>query len=226
MLIYPHIPKTAGTTMMHILKQNYNSGFYRVLNQGNYRDWLREPLSTRKATTCLQGHFTYGVHKPPSGPYQYITFLRDPIERVISFYYYIRDKNNHRLSKLFNKTSLATIIESRRYAATSNDMTRFIAGRNDIGINRPVGKMSPRDLVLAKEHLYQFAAIGFVETFDEDLESFATQFGWTNIKYESELVHPSRPTKLDLSTDIVALIEKHNKQDLELYAYANELRKR
>lgn len=223
MLIYPHIPKTAGTTMMGILEQNYNSGFYRVMNQGNYRDWLREPRSVRDATTCLQGHFTYGVHKHISRPYQYITFLRDPIERVISFYYYVRDKNSHRLSKLFNKTSLATIIESRWYAATSNDMTRFIAGRNDIGINPPIGEMSPDDLALAKRHLKGFTAIGFVETFDEDLQTFAEKFGWTNIEYQSELVHHTRPHKAEMPPATIALIERYNKQDLELYAYAREL---
>jgi hypothetical protein len=223
MLIYPHIPKTAGTTMMSILKQNYNSGFYRVMNQGNYRDWLREPRNVREATTCLQGHFTYGVHKHISGPYQYMTFLRDPVERVISFYYYVRDKNSHKLSRIFNETSLATIIKNCWYAATSNDMTRFIVGRNDIGINRPVGEMSPGDLVLAKKHLRGFAAIGFVETFDKDLQTFAMKFGWTNIEYESELVHHTRPHKVDLSPATIALIEKHNKQDLELYAYARKL---
>jgi hypothetical protein len=152
-----------------------------------------------------------------------MTFLRDPVERIISFYYYVRDKNSHRLSRQFKETNLATIVKSRQFAATNNDMTRFIAGRNDIGINKPVGEMSPDDLILAKDHLSQFAAIGFVETFDKDLQSFATQFGWTNIQYESELVHLTRPTKSDLSPDVIDLIERHNKQDLELYAYAEEL---
>lgn len=226
MLIYPHIPKTAGTTMQSILEQNYNSGFYRVHSRGNYRTWLREPRSIRNTTTCLQGHFTYGVHKYITRPYQYITFLRDPVERIISFYYYIQDKNNHRLSKLFNKTKLTTIINERWFAATNNDMTRFIAGRKDIGINRPVGKMTSDDLVLAKKHLSLFTAIGFVETFDEDLQTFAIQFRWENIQYKSELVHPSRPTKSDLAPDVIELIKKYNKQDLELYDYARELVKK
>ena len=224
MLIYPHIPKTAGTTMQSILEQNYNSGFYRVHSRGDHQTWLREPRSVRNATTCLQGHFTYGIHKYITRPYQYITFLRDPIERIISFYYYVQDKSNHRLSKLFNKTELATIIRKRWYAATNNDMTRFIAGRKDIGVNPyPVKRMFPDDLVLAKKHLNQFAAIGFVETFNKDLQTFAVQFGWKNIQYKSELVHPSRPTKSDLSPGVIELIKKHNKQDLELYDYAREL---
>ena len=39
----------------------------------------------------FKGHMPFGIHKRLPQDYTYITFLRDPIERVVSAYYFARN---------------------------------------------------------------------------------------------------------------------------------------
>lgn len=222
MLIYPHIPKTAGTTMMEVLKQNYGSGFFRLKNEGRRLKWQEKPDSIKADVTCLTGHFAYGIHEHVPGPVQYVTFLRDPVERILSLYFYIREKN-HQLAPLLNHLTVGDFVESRTISDTNNGMVRFLAGHSNIGQMSPNGSVTKDDLIQAKKNLSQFAAIGFVETFNESLRKFARLFQWNNIRYVSKRINATRPSQTDLLHRTIGTIKEYNILDIELYEFAKEL---
>ena len=48
------------------------------------------PLEQRARFRLVMGHFQYGIHEFLPQEYTYVTIVRDPVERVISHYNYLR----------------------------------------------------------------------------------------------------------------------------------------
>ena len=105
-LIFVHIPKTAGTTFAAILERNFRAS--RIVsvypNFGITTSELRAlPDETRATMECVKGHFDYGIHRDLGRPFRYVTFLRHPVEQVRSRYNHMRSSRAHPLHHLARK---------------------------------------------------------------------------------------------------------------------------
>lgn len=130
-LLSIHIPKTAGQTFRYFLEQAYGKGQVLHVNQG----WLSRNKTTISALhpdryKVLHGHLPYRHYLTPynlSGV-RVVTFLRDPVERVLSnFHYYQRKKEERRNAgkSVRHYYDLETYIELEE---RQNVMTRFLEG--------------------------------------------------------------------------------------------------
>lgn len=215
MLIYIHIPKCAGSTMMIYLKK-----YYRI---HQVKTWWREDWeSISPRAQCVFGHMPFDAanHRYPDA--NKITFLRDPVERVISLYFHVCRKYSHPEHKHFREHTLKELILSEKYAAFDNDMVRIIGGMGCIAFQPPAIKVSNSFLEQAKRNLHKFDAIGFVETFEQDLTSMAKLFGWDDIAY-NKIIVGARPKREDMHPDTVRLIEENTLLDMDLYHYAKRI---
>ncbi|NEO03330.1 MAG: sulfotransferase family protein, partial [Moorea sp. SIO3I7] len=89
-LIFLHIPKTAGTTLHYIINRQYKSEYIFEVNCRESRNELIRMSEVQKSKIkVIRGHMEFGWHEFIAQPCTYITMLRDPVERVISFYFYI-----------------------------------------------------------------------------------------------------------------------------------------
>jgi hypothetical protein len=125
-----HIPKTAGTTLIHLLRRNF---FFRCMDvrpfskdsDGIFRPGdLRITRRINPAVQCITGHSirAYADLESCVPDMRYFTILRDPVKRFISAYLYLTDVMKQDLS--FDKHLAA---DSKR-----NLQTRWIAGTTDI----------------------------------------------------------------------------------------------
>lgn len=106
--MFVHLPKSAGTSFNDLLRSLYGN---RFLSVSNHREaWVnRRPDPGR--ILCLSGHFPYGWHRrlgrrasgswPSDGLFEgrkirYVAIVRDPLERVMSFYRYAKREPKHR----------------------------------------------------------------------------------------------------------------------------------
>ena len=84
--IFVHVPKTAGTTFIKILNVIYAGKTCRDYkdNRGNKSNYI----GTMGIDNCdiIYGHFTADKYKHMNRPQ--IAFVRDPVERLISEYFY------------------------------------------------------------------------------------------------------------------------------------------
>jgi hypothetical protein len=210
-LIGIHIKKTAGRSFGVLLKTQYSKKYYRM----NIRP--KEAQRAQKAlqlltkmpadTRVLHGHFYYEdilplIEANPDVPV--VTWLRDPVQRVMSEYYFEKHKFEMGQSRVAKAIGDLTLLEYVRRKAPIESMTK----------------------VLSSVDLADLAFVGIFEYLDEDLAVLASMMGWENYQlprininadYKAQYPDPS-PEEMEHFREIL-------RQDIELYNYALEIRR-
>ncbi len=169
-------------------------------------------------SSCLES-----IHEYVDGPYAYFTFLREPIERTISHYYFLRRESGHPLaSKLQeNGLTLDQLIELELDKTLFNAHTRLFSG---VWYDPLPGKCTAEHLEMAKDNLRRnFKVVGLTERFDESLMLLKRAFSWKDVRYTSQNVSGGRPKREELPGTTLAVVESANKLDIELYAFGQKL---
>ena len=213
-LLSLHIPKTAGTSFRNILKTVYGrkSVIRFDINECsgitvNGKTFNKNKLSHN--IKVAHGHFEFATvfsYLNIDNEVPVITWLRDPVERVISNYFYLKTI----LTGLFKEDKELMIVGHRMFRS----LTEFAAA--DINRNR----MSE---FLHGASLKDFLFVGLVEYFDDDLKYLAEIFKWNQIHYIKH--NATGKLKEEVPEKIKAQILKWNEKDALLYQEALELRK-
>jgi hypothetical protein len=237
-IAFVHIPKTAGKTVISLLATAYRRD--AVKDAGNYvrnpeRTGRKLSQSKKLEARVLAGHVPYGAFRAylPDDA-RYITFLRDPVDRVISHYYRhlhrrraqkVRSprRQQHRLEtpgkvRLERKPkadSLEQAMVEMRMPVLNNLATRFLCGRESIN-----DEPSEEALDDAKEALRAFDFVGIQERFDESVVLLQRMLGIGLVPYRARHVSPNRPTLEEVPDEQRALIAEYNRLDAELYKFA------
>jgi hypothetical protein len=219
LLIFLHIPKTAGSTLLRILENQYGPQRVRKLYDSTFGDEVAT-LSTEELnwTRVIAGHFYFGVHARLPGKSRYLTFLREPVARVLSHYEFVRRRPEHYLHEAALSLSLAEYVRFCGDAEPNNDQTRLLAGAEMASSD---GTCSPPMLAAAKRNLDLHAAVGLTEAFDASLVLMRRTFGWKRPLYVRRNVG-GRSGAGELSPEAREVVEALNGLDAELYRYAYE----
>lgn len=224
-LIFLHIPKAAGTTLHSILESRYPADSRISIYDPEQAARLipQLPLAQRERIRLLEGHVAFGLHECLVGQTTYITLLRDPVERIISHYYYVLRMPGH---YLYNRV-VADNMGIADYAAAGlsdeldNGQVRLIAGVVSAD-TVPVGACDTGLLEIAKRNIeHHFALAGLTERFDESLALMAIQLGWDRIPPYSNLnVSENKPPRSRIDAAARSAIQKANALDCALYDWA------
>jgi hypothetical protein len=228
-LIFLHIPKTAGTTLYTVIERQFHADeIYRIDGDHNREDIERFSAMApdeRERVACVIGHCAYGMHRNFAGQAQYLTMLRDPVDRIISHYYYVRQTPGNNLHDwlVSNNIQLEDYIFHQQAAELNNGQTRQLCGIPSMDAISGNAAVSEAAVEAAKQHLEEIVCIGLTEAFDKSLLLFQKVLDWKRIYYHSRNVNEARPQREAISESVCELIRNANKLDVELYAYASKL---
>ncbi|MCP4423323.1 MAG: sulfotransferase family 2 domain-containing protein [Chloroflexi bacterium] len=225
-ILFLHLPKTAGTTLNNIIARQYQPEeihYLGALTQKAIVQFKAMDAAERAKFRLLTGHMGYGLHDQMAPPTAYFTILREPIERIISFYYFVQRNGAHYLHDFVLKddVGLDDFVKSRISIMTDNFQVRLISGVWD---QRPYGECSREALEQAKQNLLtDFAVVGLTEEFDKTLILLKRAFNWRHVYYLRQNATQNRPQTDSFSQQTLDTVRAYNQLDLELYAFAQNL---
>jgi len=224
-IIFLHIHKTAGTTLHRIIERQYRPEQIWTLDEEHgFDDLVSLTEAQRAQVRMLRGHMIFSLHELMPGITTYFTLLREPVERVISFYYFIRRNPHHyHYDPITSEDlSLKEFLELRQNNMMDNGQTRMLAGAKQY--EHPVGECTRELLEAAKQNLRErFSVVGLMERFDETLLLLRQAYGWRNVFYVQQNVTSGRPLREDLPRDALDVVAEYNQLDIELYEYSAAL---
>lgn len=211
MLISLHIPKTAGTTFKSVLRKIYGDDHIHMdyfhdeyvltdpykptmyMRVKRFKRSLEYSSTVPPSATCICGHFRPSKYLKlfPDAPL--VTWVRNPVDRVISHYYYWRAVPDKRHSVGRMVTKGMGLEEFASLDAMRNLQTTYMEGL-------------PLD---------RFGFVGVTEYFEEMLGHFFHFADLPEVRVESTNINAKKPKTID--PRLVKRIAQLNELDMELY---------
>jgi len=227
-IVHIHLPKTAGTALRTAF-QNLASPKIRVCPatyEAQFKDLNFADYD------FFSGHISFALAQKIGG--DYITVMRNPIDRFLSVYYFWRELYDKGVEKSRN-TFLARHFDLSEFAKFFDEPTlteeffnritwqlAFSSATQQRTVWRQQNKLGDSGLLdLAKENLAKFKIIGFQERYDSVVDKINSAYG-LNIKNNRVNVTGEREDVSSLSPEVAAQISRWVYLDNELYNYALE----
>ncbi len=216
--VFVHIPKTGGTTLHNVLSRKYRG--HDFLNVKTVHTPIRE-IALEKAKSekpfLVVGHLGYNEIKDIPGSFVF-TFLRPPISRVISHYYFLKETPSAKHYDYLNlpDTTIESFYAQKEKREIDNCLVRYISGNH-----KDFGTINEEDYLLALHNLeHKIDFFGLQEHYDESLIMLGEKLGWTLPVY--------RKTNLTKKKEVVSartleFLKEANKWDILLFDKAKEI---
>ena len=220
--LFLHVPKTAGSSVYSILRTLLKpTELLKLHPNGEMLGRIRAlPPSHRARLKVLYGHVDVHVTRQVVPLQRCVTLLRDPVQRIVSYYAFVKHMDRGAHSDLARRASITQWIDALRLPETDNGMVRRFSGAlHEAGIGGCTRQMLER----AKANLAQFAVVGLTDRFDEFYALLASRLGQPMRTYVAEKVNAHRPRIDQLDRRTLAEIERRNALDRELYRFGTEL---
>lgn len=234
LIVFTHIPKTGGGSLTQIFRDNFPAEQIVDISQLKLREvpdslaqsLLRQEIQRLdRSVRVIHGHvnFSYDVQRYLDRDCTSMTLLRDPVERVVSLYYFVRRLNNGNkiAAEIMRKNlSLDDFALYETFQPMDNIQVRYLANSRGPDSN----------LQSCHRYLLEEAKANLIDRFDmfgvtEDFGSFAMRVCKDfNLAYDPShrLNSSGRPPLEEISTETLEKIRQRNAFDLELWEFAKK----
>ncbi len=255
LLVVYHIQKTAGTSLRRLVRANLPPAEVEItadLKKLRYkpeellawhRDWYRSLDPERRDRLCCGMSHSAGYLLPAlDRPAETLVLVREPVDRVLSFYYYKRrrpgdppgpGRKTHflGLEEVFelgdqDRASLARPMRLEAWEQFFNWQSRsLLSVFHDVStLAYSEGPSADADLWRGRlrELIESVFFVGVQDRFAGYAELLARRFGWSAFVPTSK-VNERRPPASDVSGELRRTILAYNWLDHELYELCREL---
>lgn len=211
-VIFIHIPKTAGSSINEyfssFIGRRGSSDFLPIDIFRNTDDWAyaevnEEGLQKARTSKFITGHIDWHTLEKIRHPHAFtFTFLRDPVERLVSAYHYLHHIDENTLSGENEKKVLVQLksltledffsgSDFKALYATNNLMVRTMAGR----VNGTAGMDIPFEAMLEQsiKNIKTLNYVGFQKTFDDDFRNLVRKSGFPVLRLPKENITEKLP---------------------------------
>lgn len=235
------IAKCASTSIVEVLRGlSREKGFPFIFHGSGAYNWdQREVESVERVcrsrrlwnnrdgaavnTVVYARHFYFAPFPGLGSSVRYITFVREPVARVVSSYYYYHFSSKPGIQALVPQEhrweNLAQCVVMNHEGCTANLMTKYFCGHEAF-----CASGSPAALRQAKLNLrHHFLLVGVVEEMEASLRLLALLlpdvFGRQGAAVSIPLSNQNERLA-EVSEEERQVVAQHNKADIELYAVA------
>ncbi len=226
-IVHIHLPKTAGSALFDAFK-GMKTPKVRVCPVRFERQFKKQ--DDLKDYDFYSGHMSFHTAERIGG--DFITVLRDPVDRFLSIYYFWRSLYQREIERT-RATTLAINYSLDDFAsffddkglieALYNRMTWQLAYSWEVDMRndwRQQHKLNDLGVLeLAKENLSKFKVVGFQERYSDVVEKLNGLYG-INMANKEVNVTKSRERAHDISPETLAKIRSWLHLDVQLYEYA------
>jgi len=221
-VLFTHVYRTGGMAVYEYLKSQIGDRALRA----HLEQILPAQHSAWDGVEIIVGHFPYGTHHfIPARIPKYVTFVREPADRIVSHWFSGQDPSRtfDRFVENAREGKLATIdnMMTRILSSPSPELIR--RGHNTCIIDREI---TWDDLERAKENLEKrYFFVGTTAWWYESMCWLCDYFDWPRPqgRHEKDNASRFRPRDLKLPGDVMEVIYRREVFDAELYRFAREL---
>lgn len=116
-LIFNHVPKAGGSSLYFFFQELFGADrvfrFHSRVITDKTKTMEKLTPEERERYKIFQGHFKYGYHTLFSQKCLYIGIMRDPIDRMISNYYYTKTRGREDRKEEIKELSLTDFVDSQ-----------------------------------------------------------------------------------------------------------------
>lgn len=168
--LFMHIQKTAGTSIVQMMARHYGR-----LNVSSHGDFVGSGPDSFAGMPFVSGHFGYSYAERLMRNRYSFTFLRDPVERTLSFYYFCRTRSPEE-AKIYRLAG-ALPLEEFLQALSRDRVLRWFVYNTQVWYlaygpgdeSTRVNYIRPFDLLeRALENVEKFSFVGLTESVDDD----------------------------------------------------------
>jgi len=234
-LLVMRMPKTGSRSLRSIVRREYGSenivsgwkimkgkkpGTLKMKTDKRW-DIVKNMIMKRgleENTKAVVSHMFYGWHEYIERECTYITFVREPVSRYLSFYNHVKNMEEHPFGKYIRRNNLSVdeVVKCDEYLANFNKnlQVKIISGNqtpNQESLFRAIDSIKQK-----------FAHVGKTQSFDEDILKISQKFGWNLPFYRRKNVSKNKTRVSDLSVSQVKQIAENNILDIALFRYLSE----
>lgn len=228
--LFLHTQKTAGTSVQVMARWAYGND-----NVCSHADFVDLGVEGCAKLPFVSGHFGIEFAKPLMRGRYCFTFLRDPIERLISFYTFCAAQDSDKFP-IYAAARNNSMEDFFRLGLPHGDLSHTLwnhqvwqlahgNGAYLVGKRLGITSFEPGDLLEAgKQNLSLFDYVGLVETFDEDIAEIFSHLGKPDEIIRKSNVSPKKSNYEDLSPATRQILLDLTELDRALYSHVRELR--
>lgn len=205
--VFIHIPKTAGTSLRALLIETHGSVgcAYPSAPYGRLVDMTASEREELSGQRVVIGHETIAEFRSFIGPnLRFSTVMRDPIDRVVSFYNHISDIHHAR------GEAPPPVVNFLGQPETINLQTRYLSGHDPAALGRDSVTVALSEISGGQ------LEVGFAEDMDQSIARMRIFQGAKALARRAN-VSGKWLTREDLTPKELARIKDQNALDLMLY---------
>jgi len=220
-ILFDHLPKCGGSSLNKFLVSQYPDRRVFILNgedpSGSVREFLGLAQWKRHYFDLVMGHRANELLDYVHPESLVITVFRDPIDRIISYYYYARREKRHYLHQQLNDLDMS-LDEFAMSDITDENRNYYTC--HFLGIDAVEAEKNPDASVARALELVsnRYDIIGFLDAMPQFMEDVCKQAGLKGDGGLQKLNETKdRPPKNDISESTIKRIEEMNLLDVKLY---------